>query len=195
MAPLQGFKEYLADNDQRSLLEEARLSGRELIFHLHGQRVVAAVIAANDTYELTLSPRGGQDVALHKTDLKFWYDLEFVDRVPSLLKSDSKVRSQALEPRVSTWGRHFVKNKSLYPLMLDREVVFLTLLEGEVLRGVLDGFSRYELTVKLKGGIPVTVMRHAIYELKNKKGRSFLKRVQQRQKDWKKSWLYVSEDS
>jgi len=195
MAPLQGFKEYLADNDQRSLLEEARLSGRELIFHLHGQRVVAAVIAANDTYELTLSPRGGQDVALHKTDLKFWYDLEFVDRVPSLLKSDSKVRSLALEPRVSTWGRHFVKNKSLYPLMLDREVVFLTLLEGEVLRGVLDGFSRYELTVKLKGGIPVTVMRHAIYELKNKKGRSFLKRVQQRQKDWKKSWLYVSEDS
>ena len=194
MAPLKGFREYLADNDQRSLLEQARLSGRKQVFHLHGQKVVTAGIAANETYELTLSPRDGQDATLHKTEVKFFYELEFADKVPSLLKSDAKLRSMELAPIVSTWGRHFVKNKSLYPLMLDREVIFLTLLEGEVVRGVVDGFNRYELTVRLKGGIPVTVMRHAIYELKNKKGRSFLKRVQQRQKDWKKSWLYVSED-
>lgn len=194
MASLNGFREYLADNDHRSLLEEARLTGRELVFHLHGHRVVRAGIAANDNYELTLSTLEGQDVALHKTDLKFFYDLEFADRVPSLLKSDSKVRSLGLEPMVSTRGRHFVKNKSLYPLMLDREVLFLTLLEGEVLRGVLDGFNRYELKIRLKGGLPVTVMRHAIYELKNKKGQSFLKSVQQSRKDWKQSWLYVSAD-
>ncbi len=194
MAPLRGFKEYLADNDHRSHLEEARLSGGELVFHLHGQRVVTAVIASNETYGLTLSPRDGPDLALHKTDLKFFHDLEFADRVPSLLKSDAKVRFLGLEPKVSASGRHFVKNKSLYPLMLDREVVFLTLLEGEVIRGVLDGFNRYELTVKLKGGTPVTVMRHAIHELKNKKGRSFLKSVQQRQKAWKESWLWVTED-
>ncbi len=193
MALLQGFREYLADNDQRSLLEEARLSGRKRVFHLHGQKVVLAKVAANETYELTLSPEGGQEVTLHKTEVKFFHDPEFAEQVASLLKSDSKVRSLQLKPIVSTWGRHFVKNKSLYPLMLDREVVFLTLLEGEVLRGVVDGFNRYELTLKLKGGVPVTVMRHAIYELKNKKGRSFLKSVQQKQKDWKKSWLYVAE--
>jgi sRNA-binding regulator protein Hfq len=113
-------------------------------------------------------------------------------QIAEKIKIDSSVRSMGLEAIYSTKGRHFIKNKSLYPLMLDREVLFITLLEGEILRGVIQAFNRYEIQLSLKTGLPVTILRHALYDVRNKKGRSFLKSVQNTQKDWKKSQYFVS---
>jgi hypothetical protein len=85
------------------------------------------------------------------------------------------VQRQGLEPIVSPKERHHIKNKTLFPLMQDREVLFFTLLEGEIIRGLVAAFSRYDLTVSLKGGIPVTVLRHSILDVRDKKGRCYLK--------------------
>jgi sRNA-binding regulator protein Hfq len=40
--------------------------------------------------------------------------------------------------------------------------VVVTLLEGEVLRGIVAWFSRYEFALTVKGGVQVTVFRHAL---------------------------------
>jgi hypothetical protein len=48
--------------------------------------------------------------------------------------------------------------------------------------------------VSLKGGFPVTILRHSIYDLRNKKGRCFLKSFQEEHRDWEKSHLFVSEN-
>ena len=76
--------------------------------------------------------------------------------------------------------------------MKEKQVVFFTLLEGEVIRGVVADFSRYDITVNLKGGVPLTFLRHSLYDVRNKKGRCFLKSFQEKQRDWQKSDLYVS---
>jgi len=78
--------------------------------------------------------------------------------------------------------------------MKDQEVVFFTLLEGELIRGIITGFNRHEITVSLKGGIPVAILRHSIYDLRNKKGRCFLKSFQEEHRDWERSHLFVSEN-
>ena len=88
-------------------------------------------------------------------------------------------------------ARHHVKNKSLFVLMQDREVVFFTLLEGEVIRGVISAFSRYDITVNLKGGLPVVLLRHSIYDLRDKQGRYYLKSFQDIHRDWQKSEYFV----
>ena len=76
--------------------------------------------------------------------------------------------------------------------MKEKEVVLFTLLEGDVLRGIIADFSRYDVTVHLKGGLPVTILRHSIYDVRNKRGRCFLKAFQQEHRDWEKSRLYVA---
>jgi sRNA-binding regulator protein Hfq len=76
--------------------------------------------------------------------------------------------------------------------MKDREVVIFTLLEGEVIKGIITAFSRYEITVHLKGGVLVTILRHSVYDLRNKRQRCFLKSFQERHRDWEKNDLYVS---
>jgi len=101
------------------------------------------------------------------------------------------VADLALEPLFSPHNRFYIKNKSLFSLMKEKEVVFFTLLEGERIKGLISDFSRYDMTVNLKGGVPVTIMRHSVYDLRNKKGRCFLKSKQEVLRDWEKSPLYV----
>ena len=117
------------------------------------------------------------------------YPAEFRGQVEKLLKTDKKVAECGLLPIANPGERHHIKNKTLFPLMKENVVVFVTLLEGEVVRGLIGGFSRYEIIVKLKGGIPVTVLRHAVHYIRDKQGRCYLKSVQQQAKDWLKSNL------
>ena len=75
--------------------------------------------------------------------------------------------------------------------MKEKQVMFFTLLEGEIIRGIIADFSRYEITVILKGGSPITILRHSIYDLRDKRGRCFLKLFQETRTDWEKSNLFV----
>ena len=76
--------------------------------------------------------------------------------------------------------------------MKGKQVLFFTMLEGELIKGIISDFSRYDITVNLKGGIPVTILRHAVYDLRDKEGQCFLKSFQETKRDWEKSGLYVS---
>ena len=61
-----------------------------------------------------------------------------------------------------------------------------------MVKGIIADFSRYEITLNLKGGTPVTILRHAIYDLRDKRGRCYLKTFQETHRDWEKSPLFVS---
>ena len=193
MKYLKGLKEYLDLHYQQAVLDQARTSGEAWIFHCHGERVISSSAFVNEPYELIFEdgPQGRE--AVHKTEVKFFYQAAHEAAVRTSLKEDKKIRAQALGPYYYTRDRFFVKNKSLYPLLMDREVVFVTLLEGEILRGIIAGFNRYEISLHLKGGVPVTVLRHALAAVQNKKGRSFLKRDQEHLRDWQKSSYFVEQ--
>ena len=75
--------------------------------------------------------------------------------------------------------------------MKDKQVLFFTLLEGEIIRGIIADFSQYDITVNLKGGLPVVVLRHSIYDARDKTGRCLLKTFQDEHQDWQKSPLFV----
>ena len=191
MKHLRGLKEYLDQHYEEAVLDQAQASGREWVFHLHGDRRVVSADFKNGQYELIFGNSGPQPESVHKTEVKFFYPQELEAAVAKSLKLDKTVRAKGLGPLYYTKDRCFVKNKSLYPLMLDREVVLVTLLEGEILRGLISGFNRYEISLHLKGGVPVTLLRHAIYAFVNKKGRSFLKKDQERFRDWQKTTYFI----
>lgn len=131
--------------------------------------------------------------ALPKVEMKLFYLAYLAESVRPMIKIDKKIQALGLDPIFSPQKRYFVKNKSLFPLMKDQEVVFFTLLEGEIIRGIITGFSRYEITASMKTGDPVTILRHSIYDLRNKKGRCFLKSFQEEHRDWEKNRLFVPE--
>ncbi|MBW1981258.1 MAG: hypothetical protein JRJ12_08540 [Deltaproteobacteria bacterium] len=196
MKTLVGLQEYLDQHYHRSVFEEAVADAADRVLHVHGGEILVARIVENTPYDIGILPSGekqgggSEPLTMPKLDVKLVYPAEIKEKVAKRLKNDAKVEKLQLAPSLSARDRHHIKNKSLYPLMKERVVVFFTLLGGEIVRGLIAAFSRYEITVNLKGGVPVTILRHAVYDLRDKKGNCYLKSVQQKTRDWEKSPLF-----
>jgi len=191
MAYLRGLQEYLDETYNQSIFD-VLVSSKELLqIHLHEHRIIRATVTQNLRYDIKANIEGGHEEVVPKVNIKMIYSGDLSETVNQLIKTDKNVRDLGLEPILAPGKRYHVKNKSLFPLMKERNVVFFTLLEGEIIKGIIADFNRYEITANLKGGIPVTILRHSIYDLRDKKGRCFLKSHQDKYRDWEKSELYV----
>ena len=187
---LAGFREYLNTAYERSVFERALAAQDLWACHLHTHRMARLRVTADLIHDLQVDVEGEGPEDLPKLHVKLLYPAAQA-AAASLIKLDSRVRAQGLKPILSPAARHHVKNKSLFVLMKDRDVMFFTLLEGEIVRGIIGDFSRYDVTVNLKGGLPVVVLRHSIYDLRNKQGRCYLKSFQDTHRDWQKSEYFV----
>ncbi len=190
MGYLKGLDDYLLEYYRNSILDQAHASNHLWKMHIHSNRVIKADVTENLKFDLNVKINREPEEVLPKVNIKLLYPAELSDSVTPLLNTDKKVKGLSLEPKLAPKDRYHIKNKTLFPLMKERKVVFFTLLEGERIRGIIADFSRYEITVNLKGGIPVTILRHSIYDVRDKKGRCFLKSAQEKYKDWKKSELF-----
>lgn len=190
MGKLSGLEEYLDEAYSLSIFDKA-IDSKQWAMHVHGG-IIKAVIIENLRYDIKISTESSGEEVIPKINIKLIYPANLSDSVTPLLTVDKKVKELGLEPISVPGTRYHIKNKSLFPLMKERKLVFFTLLEGEIIKGIIAGFSRYEITVHLKGGIPITIFRHSIYDLRDKKGRCFLKSFQENRKDWEKSPLYRS---
>ena len=195
MGHLLDLQAYLDASYHLSIFDQAFDSKRYWELHLHGHRIKRAMVTENLKYDVKLVFEGGGDELIPKTHIKLLYPKDLAESVKPLLKTDRKVESLALESITFPKDRFHIKNKSLYPLMKENKVIFFTLLEGEIIRGIVGGFSRYEITVNMKGGTPVTILRHGVYDLRDKKGKCYLKSFQEEHRDWEKSPLFVSSPS
>jgi hypothetical protein len=193
MGYLIGLSEYLETHYHESVFDQAVQDEQRWQIHAHPHRIFRARILETGTYDVTVDSGQAEKEILPKVQIKFLYPVELSNSVTPLLKQDSKVEALHLGPHFSPRYRHHVKNKTLFPLMKERTVLFFTLLEGEIVKGIAVAFNRYEIAVHMKGGLPVTILRHSVHDIRDKKGRCYLKNSQEKSEDWKKSGLYVSE--
>ena len=194
MGILAGLQEYLDQKYHISIFDHGLESQELFVIHLHPHRIIHAKIIENQVYDVKLLSQEGDKEMTPKVGIKLLYSAAQAESIGPMIKMDKKVDQLGLEPILAPNYRHHIKNKTLFPLMKEKVVLFFTLLEGEVVRGILGGFSRYELTINMKGGHPLTILRHSIYDVRNKKGRSFLKAFQEEHRDWEKSPLFVASE-
>ncbi|HPJ67595.1 MAG TPA: hypothetical protein PLQ82_15590, partial [Desulfobacteraceae bacterium] len=190
MGKLAGLEEYLAEKYNISVFDNAVDSRKQWAMHVHNNSIIKGVIKENLRYDIKIISKNPDEEVIPKIDIKLVYPDAISDSVGPLLNGDKKVKALGLQPISAPAKRYHVKNKSLFPLMKERKLVFFTLLEGEVVRGIIAGFSRYEITLHMKGGVPVTILRHSIYDLRDKNSRCYLKSYQETRRDWEKSPLY-----
>jgi RNA chaperone Hfq len=191
MAFLAGLNDYLKENDGRSTFDEAAGTAALYGLHLHGGTILQAQIAANKNYDIIAVTPDGEQRELQKIQIKLLHPAGNTDTIKSRISVDELIRSQGLIPIVSARLRNHIKNKSLFVLLREQEPVTVTLIEGEVLQGIIQSFSRYEITLVLQGQEQVIILRHAVLDIQDRQGCCFLKTSQQKLRDWTKSKLYV----
>jgi len=174
--PLKGLEAYLEEHKQDSIFDRENGSESAWCLFLHGGKEAAGRIKDNETYEFNLVSKEGSLEKTHKVHVHYLCPESMRDQAMEQRKKDDAVAGKSEGPHFVPRFRHHIKNKSLFPLMNRREVLFFTLLGGDVLRGIITGFSRHEINFSMKGGVPVVIMRHAVFDVKDKKDRSFLKK-------------------
>jgi len=187
---IEGLDAYLEKHYGQSIFSQNIASDTAFVIKIHGHETRNGRIVADKTYDVVIDDGSGTLETIPKVHIKYLYNAAAAAAVAPLLKMDASVKAQGLAPIYAPRDRHFIKNKSLFPLMQEKRVLFFTLLEGEVLRGIIGGFNRYEITLLLKGGHPIVILRHAVYDLRDKKMHCFLKSFQETSRDWEQSPLY-----
>ena len=71
---------------------------------------------------------------------------------------ERKPRSPAERPQ----DRYSLSDKRLFQAMDEAHQISVTLLEGEVIRGKISWFGRWEFAIEVKGGAEIVVFRHAL---------------------------------
>jgi sRNA-binding regulator protein Hfq len=166
---LTRWSRYRQENYSRSVLIEAERNARTYCFGLFSGEIVDAQVEKNEKYEVILKI-GDELRKLHKLELKFVVPEEHRERALAQLRVDEEVRSRDLRPQPRILDRYRLRNQDLFRCLEERTVLFITLLSGDVLRGIIDWFSLYEIGMALRGGVPLTTFRHAIYSVRPKKG-------------------------
>ncbi len=173
--PLEGLQGYLEKHQKDSIFEREAGRDSSWCLFLHGSQRKQGRILSNQTYEIELMTPGGVVEQVHKVNVKLICEASKEEEVIGLSKTNEALKAAPEGPHFGPRYRHHIKNKTLFPLMKRKEVLFFSTLEGEVLRGVVTGFSRFEIYLSMKGGVSVVLLRHAIFDLRDKKGRSYTK--------------------
>jgi sRNA-binding regulator protein Hfq len=173
--PLAGLQEYLKVHQKDSVFDREAGKESSWCLFLHGDQRKKGKIQSDQTYEIDLVTQGGVAEKIHKVNVKMICEASKEEEVLGRLRTNEALKGAPEGPHFGPRYRHHIKNKSLFPLMNRKEVLFFSTLEGEVLRGVVVGFSRFEISLSMKGGVSVVLLRHAIFDVRDKKGRSYSK--------------------
>jgi hypothetical protein len=142
-------------------------AGAELTVARFGQDQCRLIIQTADAYALVGSLDGGEPAEIHKLTLKFTYAPTDWKKVRKAIKKDKRVAAEGLEPAKRPQDRYTCSDRRLFGYVDSGREVVATLLDGDILRGVVVWFSRYECCFRLKEDVEVTLFRHALHELKS----------------------------
>jgi len=184
---MNDLNKYLEENYQKSVFDQMERDRETWILYLHGNRVISGTVKTNKRYDIIFQSENGVEEEIPKHNIKFLCLKKDASEVSKGLKVDDEVKKKKLDPIVNPENRNHIKNKTLFPLLEERALLFFTTLEGDVLGGIVGGFARYEIQVLGKKRIPVTLLRHAVYDARDKRKKSYLKKVVEARKKTIKS--------
>lgn len=161
------MKAHREENRLRSCLDEARDSGERIAIAIHGKDKIIGTVVEVAPYSVTLQPDedGAEPRELHKLQLKYAWDPDDWKLVRKGTRTDKSRSRDPLPPIERPQDRYTCSDKRLFRYLDEEQQVQATLLEGDVLRGTLTWFGRYEFGMRLKSDVEVTVFRHALFDL------------------------------
>lgn len=149
----------------RSCLDAALAGQETLTLEVHGKGKATGVVTKVEAYSVTLTGDDGQETEIHKLQLKYAWKPSEWKPVKKAVRIDKALAAKPVEPIARPQDRYTCSDKRLFRYMDSETPVAVTLLEGEQIKGQITWFGRYEFGLVIKGGVEITVFRHALHEL------------------------------
>ena len=145
-----------------------------MFFGLYNHTLIPATVTGFTKYDFALqvglnpNPIGGETERqeLPKTDVKYCYKAEDATNIQSIIRYDEEIKEQNLKPVIQRKKRYSINTRAIVQARRAWHTIEVTMLEGEVFRGLVDWVSRYEIKMILQNESKIVVFRHAICDFK-----------------------------
>lgn len=157
---------HLEANRERSSLAAAAAAQQVVVLGVHEAALLRGTIQAVGQYELTLALDSGEAATVHKLRVKYMTDDAHAKGARNQLRRD-KERPERCEPVWKPQDRYGCSDRRLFGFIDEQAEVQVTLLEGEVFRGLPTWMGRWEFGMVLpKKKVEVVIFRHALADLR-----------------------------
>ena len=145
-----------------------------MFFGLYNHTLLSATVTGFTKYDFVLQVAlnadsiGGETdrQELPKTDVKYCYKAEDATDIQSIIRHNEEIKEQNLKPVIQPKKRYSINTRTIIQARRARHMIEVTMLEGEVFRGLVDWVSRYEIKMILENESKIVVFRHAICDFK-----------------------------
>ena len=145
-----------------------------MFFGLYNHTLLSVTVTGFTKYDFVLqvalnpNPIGGETERqeLPKTDVKYCYKAEDATDIQSIIRYNEEIKTQNLKPVIQRKKRYSIKTRAIIQARRARHTIEVTILEGEVFRGLVDWVSKYEIKMILENESKIVVFRHAICDFK-----------------------------
>jgi len=152
---------HLHDNRERDVFVSSARSGAPQVVGVYGRVLLNVKVLADGPYEVQVRDLDkGEDVALHKTQVKFVCDAQVWSKARKAMTWDAVRKARQVSPILRPQQRFGCSNRRLGEAWDNKGEVVVTLAEGEVFTGTIAWIGRWELGLRTKGG-DIALLRHA----------------------------------
>ena len=145
-----------------------------MFFGLYNHTLLPVTVTGFTKYDFVLQvalnpdPIGGEaeKQEMPKTDVKYCYKAEDATDVQSIIRYNQEIKEQNLKPIIQRKKRYSINTRAIVQARQTRQTIEVTILEGEVFRGLVDWVSKYEIKMILENESKIVVFRHAICDFK-----------------------------
>lgn len=142
---------------------KAAREGIALHFWVYGKEF-DATIAKNAVYDYHLHIDDRVEV-IPKLEIKFCCKAELLEQIKGAMTVDTAVASKSLQPIKPRKKRYRVSDHWLRDSRREQREVTATMRGGEVFRGRIEWYSRYEIKLQFSDESKVILMRHALLRM------------------------------
>lgn len=146
---------------QKSHLTDFAASHAAVTLALVSGRLVTGTLTRDEPFAVAVQDREGQVTDADKHDVKFFFKAGDRKKVFKNIKTGTA--AQLLEPGAlkERKARKKLKARNFVGPLEEGRTVAWTTVEGDVIRGKVVWFGRFEVILETGNGIPVYIMRHA----------------------------------
>ena len=159
--PPELLAQIRAEGYGRSYVQKQIRKKTPMVFELYGEKV-EGVIVRRLTYALDVLVKG-RVRRIEKINIKYMCKREQEPRIASRIQIDPELKRQNLVSIVRSSERYQTEDSVLARCYKEKIPVTLTLRGGELITGIIDWFSQFEIKIDLVHGKSVVVFRHSLH--------------------------------
>ncbi|MFH1727468.1 MAG: cold shock domain-containing protein [Pseudomonadota bacterium] len=139
-----------------------------LTFKLTGRRTINGLVNEVKSYDFVVALSREETIEVKKIETKCIYKYSNGGPISKLIKVDEMTRRKKLMPSEKIKDRYFIPNILLEETVKNSKEVTVTLSDGEVIKGPISWFTKYEMLIAVSPRLKVLVFRHSVVDFKVK---------------------------